>query len=323
MSLLRLFLFASLSLSAGPVLSLDEPWLEEARAETGVPDPVLDATLDYAEDGDFEATQVIFEGTVERFPYGHRQATLICAPLRICSIVLEDGEIVLDVLSGDTQHWQTFELTTGPGGSTPVVGVRPMVDFEFAETCDKSTNLVITTDRRVYDIQLELPPCSQSEASDPNPHRPYHRRLSFYYPDDLLESWHTRAQLRALQEQLLAESQASAPPTLLAPASGVESLNWDYRVRSGAGNLFAPRFPWRPQAIFDDGERTYIRLPPEARDLPAVFEVTGGEDAVVNFTPAADDPSLLILPRVAEHLVLVLPRGKRRARLDLINEALR
>ncbi len=81
--------------------------------------------------------------------------------------------------------------------------------------------------------------------------------------------------------------------------------------------------PWRPQAIFDDGERTYIRLPPEARDLPAVFEVTGGEDAVVNFTPAADDPSLLILPRVAEHLVLVLPRGKRRARLDLINEALR
>ncbi len=323
MSLLRLFLFASLSLSAGPVLSLDEPWLEEARAETGVPDPVLDATLDYAEDGDFEATQVIFEGTVERFPYGHRQATLICAPLRICSIVLEDGEIVLDVLSGDTQHWQTFELTTGPGGSTPVVGVRPMVDFEFAETCDKSTNLVITTDRRVYDIQLELPPCSQSEASDPNPHRPYHRRLSFYYPDDLLESWHTRAQLRALQEQLLAKSQASAPPTLLAPTSGVESLNWDYRVRSGRRNLLEPRFPWRPQAVFDDGERTYIRLPPEARDLPAVFEVTGGEDAVVNFTPAEDDPALLILPRVAEHLVLVLPRGKRRARLDLINEALR
>ncbi len=323
MSLLRLFLFASLSLSAGPVLSLDEPWLQEARAETAVPDPVLDATLDYAEDGDFEATQVIFEGTVERFPYGHRQATLICAPLRICSIVLEDGEIVLDVLSGDTQHWQTFELTTGPGGSTPVVGVRPMVDFEFAETCDKSTNLVITTDRRVYDIQLELPPCSQSEASDPNPHRPYHRRLSFYYPDDLVRSWHTRAELRALQEQMLAEQQASAPPTLLAPTSGVESLNWDYRVRSGRRNLLEPRFPWRPQAVFDDGERTYIRLPPEARDLPAVFEVTGGEDAVVNFTPAADDPSLLILPRVAEHLVLVLPRGKRRARLDLINEALR
>ncbi len=320
---LVLLIFTVLALHPNPGLSADEPWVEEAIAEAGVADPVRDATIDYGKRGDPEATQVVFEGTLERFPFGHRQPTLICAPLRICSIVLEQGETVLDVLSGDTQHWQTFESYTGPGGSTPIVGVRPMLDFEFAETCDKSTNLLITTDRRVYDVQLELLPCSESEASDPNPHRAYHRQLSFYYPDDLLRSWHTRAELRALQAQVIAENQPPPQPTRLDAASGVDKLNWNYRIRSQrAKNPFkaVPRFPWRPRAVFDDGVRTYIQLPPEARDLPAVFEVSGGEDAIVNFTPAAADPTLLVLPHVADHLVLVLPQGKKRARLHLLNE---
>ncbi len=328
MSPLRLvsLVLAGLAFCSRPGPAADVPWVQEARSETGVPDPVRDATVDFAASGDFETTQVIYEGTVERFPYGHRLPTLVCAPLRICSIVLETGETVLDVLSGDTQHWQTFELYTGLGGSTPIVGVRPMVDFELGDTCDKSTNLVITTDRRVYDVQLELPPCSESEATDPNPHRPYHRQLAFYYPDDLLRRWHARAELREFRETVLADREVATPATALDPASGVEHLNWRYRVRQERSkNPFrrAPRFPWRPRAVFDDGVRTYIQLPPEAREVPAVFEVSGGEDAIVNFTPAAADPALLVLPGVTEHLVLVLPRGDRSARLHLINEARR
>jgi type IV secretion system protein VirB9 len=321
----RLTLLTALPLVLAFALDLRaEDWAEEALTDAGVPDVVRDATLDYGQTGDFERTRVIYEGTLERFPFGHRQATLICAPLRICSIVLEDGESVLDVLLGDTQHWQTFDLTTGPAASTPIVAVRPMVDFEFSETCDKTTNLVITTDRRIYDVLLELPPCAPGEASDPNPHRPYHRQLSFYYPDDLLERWRSRAELRAIQAEARAAQETLPQPTALAPEVGVEGLNWRYRVRSERSlKPFkrSPRFPWRPRAVFDDGVRTYVKLPPEARELPAIFEVSGGDDVVVNFTPAADDPSLLILPRVAEHLVLVLPRGERRARLHLLNEA--
>ena len=317
----RLTALTALSLALALDLSAAD-WVDEAEREDTVPQAVRDATLDFAKTGEYETTRVIYEGTLERFPFGHREPTLICAPLRICSIVLEAGETVLDVLTGDTQHWQTFDLSTGPGGARPIVGVRPMVDFEFADTCDKTTNLIITTDRRIYDVLLELPPCSAEEASDPNPHRPYHRQLSFYYPSDLISRWHTRAQLRRIQEQALAAEQvAPPPPTALGPA-GALGLNWRYRVRRER-HLFrrSPRFPWRPRAVFDDGARTYIKLPPEARDLPAVFEVSGSEDVLVNFTPAADDPSLLILPGIAERLVLVLPRGDRRARLHLINEA--
>lgn len=321
--LLPLTFFA---LASAPALHLHaQAWVEEAGAERHLSEEVRGQAIGYGETGDFKATQVIYEGTLERFPFGHRQPTLICAPLRICSIVLEPGETVLDVLAGDTQHWQTFEIATGLDGATPIVAVRPMVDFEFSETCDKTTNLVVTTDRRVYDILLELPPCTDSEAADPNPHRPYHRQLSFYYPDDLLRRWHTRAELRALR-QAHAEQEVPPPPTTLASGSGVEHLNWRHRIRSERSLKplkKSPRFPWRPRAVFDDGERTYIKLPPEAGDLPAVFEVTGGDDVVVNFAPAADDPSLLILPRVARHLVLVLPKGKRWARLHLIREAAR
>ncbi len=324
----RLFLLlrlASLVLFALPSVHVHaQDWVDEATAETGVSTAVRDAAVNYGRTHEFRTTQVLYEGTLERFPFGHRQPTLVCAPLRICSIVLQPGETVLDVLLGDTQHWQTFDLSTGLGGSTPIVGVRPMVDFEFSDTCDKTTNLVITTDMRIYDILLELPPCDEPEASDPNPHRPYNRQLSFYYPDDLVRRWHSRAELRALQAQALAKQQAVPQPTRLASETGVENLNWQYRIRSKR-NPFnrSPRFPWRPRAIFDDGVRTYIKLPPEARDLPAVFEVTGGEDVVVNFTPSGNDPTLLILSRVADHLVLVLPHGDRRARLHLINQAAR
>ncbi|MCP3960778.1 MAG: TrbG/VirB9 family P-type conjugative transfer protein [bacterium] len=300
-------------------------WTEEAEGESSVSSSVRDATVDYGHSGHTATTQIIYEGTVERFPFGHRQPALVCAPLRICEIVLEEGEIVLDVVTGDAQHWQTFELSTGPGGSTPIVGVRPMVDFELGDTCNKTTNLVITTDRRFYDVLLELPPCTDSGARDPNPQRPYHRQLSFYYPDDLLRRWTTRAQLRALQADALAEDSKKPAPTRLAAADGIEDLNWRYNVRPHRSRnplKRSPRFPWRPAAVFDDGVRTYIKLPEGARDLPAIFEVTGGEDAIVNFSPAATDPSLLVVPRVAEHLVLVLPHGDGQARLHLINEAL-
>ncbi len=327
MSLSRIFPLLLITFLVTPSLDLHaEDWIDEAMAEAGVPGPVRNAVIDYGKKGEIGQTQVIYEGTRERFPFGHRQPTLVCAPLRICSIVLQEGETVLDVLAGDTQHWQTFELYTGVGGSTPIVAVRPMVDFEFSDTCDKTTNLVITTDRRIYDVLLELPPCPTAEASDPNPQRPYHRQLAFYYPDDLLKRWHSRAELRAFQAKARADQDAVPQPTALASAAGIDNLNWRYRIRSD--RTLRPfkrsrRFPWRPTAVFDDGVRTYIRLPPEARELPAVFEVTGGEDLVVNFTTAAEDPSLLILPRVSRHWVLVLPRGARSARLHLFNEPAR
>ncbi len=95
-------------------------WADEAAQETAVSHAVRRATVDYGKDGAYWNTQVIYEGTVERFPYGHRQPTLICAPLRICSIVLETGETVLDVLAGDTQHWQTFELASTSSTVSPL-----------------------------------------------------------------------------------------------------------------------------------------------------------------------------------------------------------
>ena len=293
----------------------DRTWLEEAHHDAGeLPPQVRAETIAYGQAGDTSITQVIHEGTVERYPFGHRQPTLVCAPLRVCAIILEAEETVLDVLVGDSQHWQILELSTGPGGTTPVVGVRPMTDF--GASCDKTTNLFITTDRRYYSIGLAIPPCSAEDELDPNPQLPYHRELAFYYPDDILMRWGKRARQRRQEE---AEAAARPVPPTLA-ATGVEDLNWSYRIRARK-KPFRPgtRFPWRPLAVFDDGLRTYIRLPPEAREIPSVFEVTAGEDRLVSFKPAADDPRLLIVAHVAPHLVLVLPSGKRTTRLDLLN----
>lgn len=289
----------------------DRAWVAEAQADAGKMSPQVRAeSMIYGQAGlDTSVTDVIYEGTVARYPFGHRQAALVCAPLRVCTIMLEEGETVLEVMLGDQEHWQVELLSMGEGGATPVLGVRPMV--EFSDSCDKTTNVAVTTDRRFYSVLLEVPPCAEADEEDPNPQRAYHQQLSFYYPDDVLRRWTTRAQLKRQQREA---ERARPQPTRLEGGAGVADLNFSYRVKR------AKKFPWRLQAVFDDGTRTYLRLPPEAREVPSVFEVSAGEDRIVNFNVSRDDPSLLIVSRVAQELVLVLPRGKETARLHLENE---
>lgn len=287
--------------------SQERAWVEEAQRDAGkLPAQVRAAAMVYGQELDSSTTEVIYEGTLARYPFGHRQPTLVCAPLRVCVIVLEAGETVHEVMVGDSEHWQLEQLSLGDGGATPALGVRPIV--EFGDACDKTTNVAITTDRRFYSIVLEVPPCAPAAERDENPQRPYHSQLAFYYPDDILQRWTKRARMRRQRGKLV------QPATRL--AANVGELNWSYRIRGGK------KFPWRPQAVFDDGIRTYIRLPPEARELPVVFEVSGGEDAVVNHARSASDRSLLVVSRVSQHLVLVLPRGQGTVRLQLLNEGL-
>lgn len=161
------------------------------------------------------------------FAYGHSQPTVTCAPLRACVIELEAGERVLATALGDTERWLVDQAVTG--AHTPLIIVKPTA-------CDIATNVVISTDRRVYDLALESPVCT---------HRPleYTRRVRFSYPGTALVS---------------------------SPAVGdfhPESLSFTYRWTPDR------HIAWAPVAVFDDGTRAYIRLPHAAKntDLPLLF----------------------------------------------------
>lgn len=113
------------------------------------------------------------------------------------------------------------------------------------------TNLILTTNRYVYHLRLR--------ASDW-----YMPAVRWNYPDD---------DAKALAQTKLRS--ASQERVGVAP----ERLNFNYDI-SGR------KFDWRPTQVFDDGEKTYIRMPPSlsTTEAPALFVLDrDDEPLLVNY----------------------------------------
>ena len=132
---------------------------------------------------------VIERPGVTLVPYGYASATLRCAPLRVCAVELARGEQVLHVATGDSERWAVQPAASGAGGATPLLFVKPTA-------CNLTTNLVVTTDRHVYQLLLDSPPCEDAADRGYNPHLPYTPLVRFYHPNEFVETW-SRANARA------------------------------------------------------------------------------------------------------------------------------
>lgn len=219
-------------------------------------DDVTTATCDFLATG---VARVVRQGSFLTFPYGHSQPTVTCARLRACVIELQSGEIVLSRIAGDLTRWEIAPAQAGPDGRTTLVVVKP-------KDCDLTTNLVLATDRRIYDLTLDSPPCRRTVAqSATNPDDPYTRHVRFYYPDETVVQW-----------------SRPAPPRI---APDVAGLNFNYDVHR------EKHFPWQPAQVFDDGAHVYIKLPEAAQhaEAPALFLVAeDGSRTLLNYTVLGD-----------------------------------
>jgi type IV secretory pathway TrbF-like protein len=54
------------------------------------------------------------------FLFGQTQPSVVCSPLQVCDIELQAGEVVRDVLVGDTVRWKVEPATSGAAGSQSV-----------------------------------------------------------------------------------------------------------------------------------------------------------------------------------------------------------
>lgn len=229
---------------AAPGPSAADPARKAARAwrEEGVEPPVLHAAAAVA------------------FPYGHSLPALTCAPLRACDIALQAGETILGVALGDAERWITSPLSEGPaGGATPHVVVKP-TGWGLA------TNLIVSTDRRVYHLELSSP--------ERGPAGSYDAAVGFYYPDELVSTW-ARAGERGKAER--ARREAAEVASLAAPDP--TALNFDYRLETSGKRPFA----WTPEVVFDDGSHTYLRFPEDpGSGTPILLVETAGGPALVN-----------------------------------------
>lgn len=180
------------------------------------------------------------------FLYGEVQPSVICSPLQVCDIELQGGEIVRDVLVGDTVRWKVEPATSGAtGGQAIHLIVKPTEPGLV-------TSMVVTTSRRTYHIQLKSHPTQ------------YMARVGFDYPEDVS----TR------MADINARIEASTIPGAGVPA---DQLNFGYSISGSAW--------FRPTRVYTDGTKTYIQFPKSAaaREAPVLFVVSGGQNRIVNY----------------------------------------
>lgn len=241
---------------------------DSAVAKGDNSDQITSAMREYHKTG---VARTVIQGSFVTFPYGHSQPTVTCAVLRACVIELERGETLLSRIAGDTERWEIVPTVTGPNGGTVLVVVKP-------RECDITTNLVLATDRRVYDLTLDAPPCASTVL---NPQHAYTRHVRFYYPD----------------ETVVTSPLATAP---VATRGDPLSLDFHYRVKKDR------KFPWTPAQVFDDGTRVYIKLPPEARttEAPVLFALgADGSKVLINYNLVGGDT--YVTDRLFDRAVLV------------------
>ncbi len=165
------------------------------------------------------------------------------APGQITDIALEPGESLTGagpIAAGDTARWIIGDTESGSGVTRRVhVLVKPTRP-------DIMTNLVITTDRRIYMLELR---------AGANPYMP---AVAWAYP------------------QPPASQRHAAPTTPVIPAAAARN----YRYALSGDNP-----PWRPTAVYDDGRRVYVEFPRGIvqGEMPPLFVIgSEGELQIAN-----------------------------------------
>ncbi|CAM3308242.1 type IV secretion system protein VirB9 [Paracoccus aminovorans] len=165
------------------------------------------------------------------------------APGQITNIALEPGESLTGagpIAAGDTARWIIGDTESGNGVTRRVhILVKP-------SRADITTNLVVTTDRRVYMIELR------------SGETPYMPAVAWAYPQP-------------------PAGQRQAGPATPAIPTGTER-NYRYSLTGDAP-------PWRPVSVYDDGRRVYIEFPRGIvqGEMPPLFVIgSDGESQIVN-----------------------------------------
>jgi type IV secretion system protein TrbG len=166
------------------------------------------------------------EDGVVRFLYGATLPTVVCAPLQVCDLALQPGEIVNNVNLGDKVRWNVSPAMSGSSeGQVTHLIIKP-TDAGLV------SSMTIETNRRTYAIKLVSTQSSWMPL------------IAFNYRDDMQRQWN------AYQQNVAWGTAASTLPT----GENVANLDFGFRL---SGDSPA----WRPLRVYTDGAKTYIQFP--------------------------------------------------------------
>jgi P-type conjugative transfer protein TrbG len=234
------------------------------------------------------------------FPFGQGQPEVVCAPLRACSIQLQPGEAINNVILGDTVRWLTAPAKTGEGP-----GVAPHVIVKPTEK-GLQTNLLVTTNRRTYVMTLR--------SSETN----YTSMVGFYYPYDIVQTW--QRDLEVAQAKADEENERKISDI---PIATVDQLNLDsYEVRGDAD------LAWYPTRIFDDGTHVWIQMSErmESAEAPALVILNSkGDSQLVNYRvkkakQGSKQVTYYIVDKIFDKAALILGVGGDQQKLEIVRK---
>ena len=232
-----------------PTVAAPAPALPVVHHRPGPMSPAVKRVRTANREATLEPQASAFVNAAQVYPFSDGALyRLYAAPELVSDIALQPGEVIISVAAGDTARWTVGDTISGTGDAKRVhILVKPFI-------AGLTTNLVITTDRRTYHLQLESTSATAMSA------------LSWTYPQDEL-----------LAIKRAADQQRAAAP--VASGLAVEQLNFGYVITGDNPG-------WRPLRAFDDGRQTFIEFPPSLAvgEAPPLFVIGAkGEAQLVNY----------------------------------------
>lgn len=248
---------------------------------------VVKAYEDFTKNGKAKSIQAKGFVTLPYDAYSH--PLIACEPLHLCIVQLEQGERINNIDLGDSAHWLV---------STALVGTAQAGSYQIAikpKAYDMATDMVITTNKRTYNIGLVS---KQGEHT---------HVVNFYYPEESLAQAVQAAhqQQNSLQREEIVDKSAHVD---------VNHLNFNYQLRGDSP-------AWRPLQVFDDGNKTYIRMPAIAAhmDLPVLYILRRSSKQLVNYRYRRP---FYIIDSLFKKAVLVSGKGHDQVKVILDNRNL-
>ena len=197
-----------------------------------------------------EPVKAGYINAIQVYPYSSGALyRLYASTNQVSDVALQPGEKLVSVSTGDTVRWIVGDTTSGDGTAQQVhVLVKPIA-------ADLKTNLVITTERRTYHLELESTETTSMSS------------LSWTYPaDDLI----------AIKKKN--DGVSGINTVSIDGAQTFDNLNFSYKIFGNA--TFAP------SRVFDDGTKVYIQFPsslPQGEAPPLFVQGSEGKPALVNY----------------------------------------
>ena len=189
------------------------------------------------------------------YPYGEVIPIITCRPMRMTDVALEPGESIMGIHAGDTVRWIFSPSQSMKNGlSVSHIVVKPSQP-------GISTNLLVHTDKRTYNLDFTATENSQ-----------YIRGVAFSYQMNDLTSIFVKSQQNSSGKKALEDELQL----------GTDGVNFD-TLYTRYTIIDKNRVDWKPDAVFDDGNKTYIRMPLRFSETPAFYIYLDKKESLSNY----------------------------------------